>query len=155
MYVALRRLYGLYVHLCTDLRNVRTLRRLYNSCAFNDLCMLRVQRLVHAFTVLHRLYNYCALSGLCIHIHIFALEDDCTYRYVFCMLSGLLVCIPLLRFRRLVRTDTASRFFQRLGDSVFRIRRFFRRINDLILRVIDLSNVCVTVLIDRPEDPAK
>ena len=51
--------------------------------------------------------------------------------------------------------DTDSRFLQRLGDSVFRIRRLVQRSDDMILRFVDSSNVCVTIVIDRPEDPSE
>ena len=61
----------------------------------------------------------------------------------------------VFHFKRLVRTDMASRFLQRLGDSVFRIRRFVRRTDDLILRFVDPSDVFATVVMDRLEDPSK
>ena len=54
-----------------------------------------------------------------------------------------------------MHTDTASRFLQRFGDSVFRIFRFVRRTDGLILRFVDSSDICVTVVMDRPEDPSK
>ena len=50
---------------------------------------------------------------------------------------------------------TATQFLQHLDDSDFWIRRFVRRRDDLILRFVDSSNVCATVVIDRPEDPSK
>ena len=67
------------------------------------------------------------------------------------------MCVRIrhLPFKRLVRTYTAPWFLQRLGDSVFRIRQFVRHIDDLILRFVDLSNVCVTVVIDGKEDPSE
>ena len=49
----------------------------------------------------------------------------------------------------------ASRFLQRLGDSVFRIRLFVKHSDDLILSFVDSSNVCATVVIDRQEDPSE
>ena len=60
-----------------------------------------------------------------------------------------------MRFKRLVSTDTASQLLQLLGDSVFRIWRFVRHADDLILRFVDSSDVCATVMMDRPEDPSK
>ena len=54
-----------------------------------------------------------------------------------------------------MRTNKASRLIQRLGDSVFRIRRFVQRSDDMILRFVYSSNVCVAVVIDRPEDPSE
>ena len=54
-----------------------------------------------------------------------------------------------------MHTDTDSRFLQRIGDSVFRIRQFVRRTDYLILRFVDSSDVCATVAMDRPEDPSK
>ena len=63
--------------------------------------------------------------------------------------------IPLLCFKRDVSTDTAFRFLQHLGDSVFRIFRFVRRTDDLILRFVDSSDVCATIVMDRQEDPSK
>ena len=50
---------------------------------------------------------------------------------------------------------TATQFLQHLDDSDFWIRRFVRRRDDLILRFVDSSNVCATVVIDRPEDPSE
>ena len=84
---------------------------------------------MHTYTALRWLYGFCALSGLCVRIQ-------------------------LLHIKRLVRTDTASRSLQRLGDTVLRIRRFFCRTDDLILRFIDLSDVCANVVMDRLEDPS-
>ena len=48
--------------------------------------------------------------------------------------------------------DTASRFLQNLGDSVFKIRWFFWRSNVLCLRFVNFFNICATIVIDRPED---
>ena len=81
------------------------------------------------YTALRRLYKFCAIRGLCVRI-------------------------PLLNFKRLVRTDVASWFLQRLGDSVFRIRWFIWHSNDLILSFDDSSNISVTIVIDRPEYPS-
>ena len=60
-----------------------------------------------------------------------------------------------MRFKRLVHTDTASRFIQRLGDLVFRICQLVRLTDDLILRLVDLSDICATVVMDLPEDPSR
>ena len=56
---------------------------------------------------------------------------------------------------RLVRTDTSSRLLWCLGDSVFWVHWFILRRNDLILRFVNLSNLCANVVIDLPEDPSK
>ena len=65
------------------------------------------------------------------------------------------ICIRHLRFKRLVCRDTDYWFPQLLGDSLFRIRQFVRRTNDLILMFVDSSDVCVTVVMDHPEDPSE
>ena len=85
---------------------------------------------MRTYTALRRLYDVCVLSGLC-------------------------ACIRLLRVKRLVHTDTAYRFLQCLGDSVLRIRLFVWRADELILRFIDSSDVCATVVMDRLEDPSE
>ena len=77
------------------------------------------------------------------------------YGYVNCALRGLCVCIRLLRFNWLVRTYTASRFLRRLGYSVFRICRFVQRTDDLILRFVNLSDVCVNVVMECLEEPSE
>ena len=50
------------------------------------------KQLLRTYTALRTLYGFCALSGLCIRIRI-------------------------LRFKRIVYTDTSFAYLQRLGDS--------------------------------------
>ena len=54
-----------------------------------------------------------------------------------------------------MRTYTASQLLQRLDNSVFRISRFVLRSDDLILRFVDWSNVCATIMIGCLEDPSE
>ena len=74
----------------------------------------------------------------------FAREAACAYRYGFCALSGLCICIRILRVKRLVHTDTDSLSFQNFGDTILRICQFIRRTNDPILRFVDSFAVCAT-----------
>ena len=84
---------------------------------------------MHTYTALRGLYESCGLSGVCIRIRI-------------------------LRLERLVHTDTAYRFLQRLGDSVFRIRLFVQ-CSDECSRFVNSFNVCAAVIIECPEDPSE
>ena len=46
-----------------------------------------------------------------------ALKAACAYECVFWALRGLYVCVRLVRSKRLVRMNTASRFLQHISDS--------------------------------------
>ena len=65
----------------------------------------------------------------------FALSAACAYGYVFWALSELCVRIRILRFKRLVRTDTDYQFLQRLGGSLLRICLFVWRTNETNIEV--------------------
>ena len=122
IHASLHRLNGFCVRRCMDLRNI---------CGFSQvvqfLCSKRIMRMN---TALHTLYRFFVLSGLCVLIQLcvgcttFAHEAACSYLY------GFVQVVRLLRFQRLVCTDTASQFRQHLNYSVFRIRLFVRRNNE-------------------------
>ena len=69
-------------------------------------------RLLRTYTALRTLYGFCELNGLCIHIRI-------------------------LRFKRLVRTDTSFAYLQRLGDLF-----------DIAMTFVDSFDVAMTVVMD-------
>ena len=62
MYVALRKLYGFCVRMCTTLRNLCGLAQFVR--------LLRVKRLVRMYTSLRRLYGFFDLSGLWVCIQL-------------------------------------------------------------------------------------
>ena len=60
--------------------------------------------------------------------------------------------LGILCLERILHMCRASWLLQCLGDLVFRIHWFVWQIDDLILRFVNSSNVCATVVIDCPKD---
>ena len=97
------------------------------------------KQLLRTYTALRTLYGFCTLSSLCVRIRI-------------------------LRFKRLVPTNTSFSYLQRIGD-LFNIAMMFFDSFDVAMTVVldvhrfvqrsDDRHVCMTAVIGRLEDPSE